>query len=72
MRRDVYMRVANLVNKLAEEEPWTLVLPPWGRLYHWRSAVYQEQIPWRTFFDLDSLSIHVPVMEFEHFLRGYP
>jgi len=72
LRRDVYMRMANLVRVLNDDlrNWWTLVLPPWSRLYHWRSNIVQEQIPWATFFDLDSLSRHVPVMEFVDFLNG--
>lgn len=70
LRRDVYIRIANLVKALNVEERWTLVLPPWNRLYHWRSTVKQSQIPWSTFFDLKSLERHVPVMEFSEFLNG--
>jgi len=72
LRRDVYMRIANLVKVLNDDASswWTLVLPPWSRLYHWRSNVPQQQIPWETFFDIDSLSRHVPVMEFVDFLNG--
>ncbi|KAK2173863.1 hypothetical protein NP493_845g01010 [Ridgeia piscesae] len=69
LRRDVYMRVANLVKLLNEKEPFTLVLPPWGRLYHWKSNIRQLQLPWSHFFDIDSLARHVPVMEFEDFLK---
>ncbi|KAK3090398.1 hypothetical protein FSP39_011543 [Pinctada imbricata] len=74
LRRDVYMRVANLVKFLNEDEPWVLVLPPWGRLYHWQRDVEQIKIPWKTFFDLDSLRQHIPVIEFEDYLkvRGEP
>jgi len=64
------MRVANLVKLLNEKEPFTLVLPPWGRLYHWKSNIRQLQLPWSHFFDIDSLARHVPVMEFEDFLKG--
>lgn len=71
LRRDVYMRVANLVKMLNEHEPWILVLPPWGRLYHWQSRDIPNQmkIPWKHFFDLNSLALHVHVMEFEDFLK---
>lgn len=69
LRRDVYMRVANLVKFLNEVEPWVLVLPPWGRLYHWKSHdLDQIKIKWSTFFDLASLREHIPVMEFEDYL----
>ena len=71
LRRDVYLRVANLVKFLNEESPWVLVLPPWGRLYHWQSRHIESQIkiPWGTFFDIPSLSRHIPVMEFESYLK---
>lgn len=70
LRRDVYMRVTNLVKELNKEEPWVLVLPPWGRLYHWKSPdLEQIKIPWSTFFDLPSLREHVPVIEFEEYLK---
>ncbi len=69
LRRDVHMRAVNLVHRLRETENWTLVLPPWPHLYHWRSAVDQSGLPWRTFFDLGSLNRYVPSVEFEDFLR---
>jgi len=71
LRRDVYMRVANMVNFLNEHEPWVLVLPPWGRLYHWKShqVADQTKIPWRHFFDVNSLALLVPVMEFEDYMN---
>lgn len=76
LRRDVYIRMANLVNKLREqtssssESNWILVLPPWGPLYHWFSYnLPRTQISWSTFFDIPSLSRFVPVIEFEDFLR---
>ncbi|XP_077864434.1 GDP-fucose protein O-fucosyltransferase 2-like isoform X2 [Saccoglossus kowalevskii] len=70
LRRDVYMRVANLVKKLQDHQDWTLVLPPWGRIYHWQSRhIAQMKIAWSLFFDLDSMNKHVPVIEFEQFLK---
>ncbi|KAL8561615.1 hypothetical protein ACOMHN_001347 [Nucella lapillus] len=73
LRRDVYMRVANLVRNLNKEAPWILVLPPWGRLYHWKSRhIDQIGIPWSLFFDLPSLRRFVPVIEFEEFLKLLP
>ncbi|VDI04160.1 peptide-O-fucosyltransferase, partial [Mytilus galloprovincialis] len=69
LRRDVFMRVANLVKLLNEDEPWVLVLPPWGRLYHWKSQdLNQIKVKWSTFFDLASLREHIPVIEFEDYL----
>jgi len=61
LRRDVYMRVANLVNDLRTHEKnkwdWVLVLPPWGRIgYHWRERdMEQSRIKWSKFFDLEQL-----------------
>jgi len=69
LRRDVYIRLANLVRALNHDESWTLVLPPWNRLYHWQSVVEQAQIPWGTFFDLDSFRRYIPVLEFVEFLN---
>lgn len=64
------MRIANLGRSLNEDSPWILVLPPWGRIYHWKSKqLDQIQIPWSLFFDLESLRIFVPVIEFEEFLK---
>lgn len=73
LRRDVYMRVANLVRNLNIDAPWILVLPPWGRLYHWKSRhLNQIGIPWSMFFDIQSLRRFVPVIEFEEFLKLLP
>ncbi|PIK37255.1 putative GDP-fucose protein O-fucosyltransferase 2-like [Apostichopus japonicus] len=70
LRRDVYMRIANLVKALNEVEPWILVLPPWGRLYHWKSrGLNQLKIPWSTFFEVLSLSYHIPVIEYEDYIK---
>jgi len=74
LRRDVYIRMANLINTLRErtslESNWILVLPPWGPLYHWFSYNLQRtQLSWSLFFDIKSLSHFVPVIEFEDFLR---
>ncbi|XP_063952904.1 GDP-fucose protein O-fucosyltransferase 2-like isoform X2 [Lytechinus pictus] len=70
LRRDVYMRIANLVKRLLEKDNWVLVLPPWGRLYHWKSRNMQQiRIPWSTFFDVESLNHHVPVIEFEDYIK---
>lgn len=69
LRRDVYMRVANMMKILREKENWILVVPPWRKLYHWRSEIEQNAIPWRTFFDMESLNRYVPVIEFEDFIH---
>ena len=70
LRRDVYIRVANLVKHLRNlKENWMLVLPPWRRLYHWRSNIEQNAVPWKTFFDIESMSKYVPVIEFDDFVH---
>lgn len=71
LRRDVYMRVANLVYLLNRERPWVLVLPPWVRMWHWRSRdVEQERLKWSAFFDVESLGKHVPVIELEDYIKS--
>ena len=47
LRRDVFMRVAVFVKNLNLKSKlfhYTLVLPPWGRLYHWQSRHLGEQV----------------------------
>ncbi|XP_015723187.1 GDP-fucose protein O-fucosyltransferase 2 isoform X1 [Coturnix japonica] len=69
LRRDVYIRIASLMKTLLKSENWVLVLPPWGRLYHWQSPdILQVRIPWSEFFDLPSLNRNIPVIEYEQFL----
>ncbi|MEQ2206085.1 GDP-fucose protein O-fucosyltransferase 2 [Xenoophorus captivus] len=70
LRRDVYIRMASLVKTLRKEgDDWVLVLPPWGRLYHWQSPdIHQIRIPWGEFFSLTSLQANVPVIEYEDFI----
>ena len=72
LRRDVYIRMASLVKTLRKEgDDWVLVLPPWGRLYHWQSpSIHQIRIPWGEFFSLTSLQANVPVIEYEEFIAG--
>lgn len=54
-----------------EGDDWVLVLPPWGRLYHWQSPdLHQIRIPWGEFFSLTSLQANVPVIEYEEFIAG--
>eukprot|EP00794_Sanderia_malayensis_P003480 gene3480-3978_t len=70
LRRDVYVRVANLVKHLREiGEDFVLVLPPWRHLYHWRSNREQNGMEWKTFFDVDQLNRYVPVIEFNDFVH---
>ncbi|KAM4669127.1 LOW QUALITY PROTEIN: GDP-fucose protein O-fucosyltransferase 2 [Amazona ochrocephala] len=69
LRRDVYIRIASLLKTLLKSENWVLVLPPWGRLYHWQSPdILQVRLPWSEFFDLPSLNRNIPVIEYEQFL----
>ncbi|KAM9287503.1 LOW QUALITY PROTEIN: GDP-fucose protein O-fucosyltransferase 2-like [Morus bassanus] len=69
LRRDVYIRIASLLKTLLKSENWVLVLPPWGRLYHWQSPdILQVRIPWSEFFDIPSLNKNIPVIEYEQFL----
>lgn len=64
--------MASLVKTLTKDGyDWVLVLPPWGRLYHWQSPdIYQLRIPWGEFFSLTSLQVNVPVIEYEEFIAG--
>uniref|UniRef100_A0A7N8XV28 GDP-fucose protein O-fucosyltransferase 2 n=1 Tax=Mastacembelus armatus TaxID=205130 RepID=A0A7N8XV28_9TELE len=70
LRRDVYIRMASLVKSLRKNgDDWVLVLPPWGRLYHWQSPnIHQIRIQWGEFFSLTSLQANVPVIEYEEFV----
>ncbi|VDM59864.1 unnamed protein product [Angiostrongylus costaricensis] len=70
LRRDVYMRIANAVRLLRKAgEPFILVLPPWGGLYHWKQP--NVRLKWSEFFDVKSLNEFVPVLEFEDYLQEY-
>ena len=72
LRRDVYIRAANLVERLNREEGqhWILVVAPWRHLYHWRSRyIEQDGEPWSNFFNLASMNLYVPVIEFDDFIR---
>ncbi|XP_062862490.1 GDP-fucose protein O-fucosyltransferase 2 isoform X2 [Trichomycterus rosablanca] len=61
--------MASLVKTLRKRGDWVLVLPPWGRLYHWQSPhVHQVRIPWGEFFSITSLQAIVPVIEYEEFI----
>lgn len=75
LRRDVYIRGANLIQMMISRgEDWVLVLPAWSHLYHWQTRyLEQEATPWKAFFDLHNMNTYVPVMEFEDFLAldGY-
>lgn len=71
LRRDVHMRATTLVRLLQERSghDWVLVLPPWPRLYHWKTASSQVYEPWHKFFDLASLNEFVPSIEFDDYLE---
>ena len=69
LRADVYVRVANLMKRLQQEQDWVLVLPPWEHLYHWKSDFHQDGIPWRIFYDVPSLRAYVRVIELETFFK---
>ncbi|XP_067003331.1 GDP-fucose protein O-fucosyltransferase 2 [Anabrus simplex] len=73
LRRDVYMRMAVLARKLKKLGDWYLVLPPWGRIYHWQSADVgkQHQLPWSLFFDVPSLRKFAPVMDMNEYLSEH-
>ncbi|CAD5120595.1 DgyrCDS9157 [Dimorphilus gyrociliatus] len=72
LRRDVYIRMANMIKFLNEKEKWVLVLPPWGRLYHWQtSGIKSSRIPWKTFFDVQSLKDSKPKIEQIYYLQRY-
>uniref|UniRef100_A0A0N4ZUE2 GDP-fucose protein O-fucosyltransferase 2 n=1 Tax=Parastrongyloides trichosuri TaxID=131310 RepID=A0A0N4ZUE2_PARTI len=67
LRRDVYLRIANTIRHLRENgKNYILVLPPFGRLYHWKKG--ENKMPWRDFFDIDSLKKFIPVIDFDEFL----
>ncbi|XP_066949925.1 GDP-fucose protein O-fucosyltransferase 2 [Macrobrachium rosenbergii] len=71
LRRDVYLRVANLVRKLNEVDNWVLVLPPWGNFYHWKNTKRNKYFPWSSFFDLSSLNRWVPALELEDYIKEH-
>ncbi|RWS30061.1 GDP-fucose protein O-fucosyltransferase 2-like protein [Leptotrombidium deliense] len=67
LRRDVYLRMAILIQSLGEE--WTLVLPPFGPLYHWKSNRFQKsKLKWKLFFDIESMNRTINVIEFDDYL----
>lgn len=48
------------------------VLPPWGPLPHWKSKDIGEQLklPWKKFFNVESLVKYVTVVELSDLLSG--
>ena len=76
LRRDVFLRIANLVKAMKSDErckndEWVLVLPPWGRIgYHWKERdMEQSKIKWSHFFDVESINLYIPVIEFEDYVE---
>lgn len=67
LRRDVYIRLAVFMKFLRQQsgfEKSYLVLPPFRRLYHWKSHdVDQSLVFWNHFFDLPSLKRYAPVLD---------
>ncbi|XP_032332072.1 GDP-fucose protein O-fucosyltransferase 2-like [Camelus ferus] len=74
LHRGVCIHIAFLLKTLLKMEESVLVLPPWGRLYHWQSLdIHQVRIPWSDFFDLSSLKRNIPDTEYEQFIAdGLP
>lgn len=72
LRRDVYIRLAVFVRQLASRKPFQnlrLVLPPWRRLYHWKTSHLQQHgLHWEHFFDVESMRRYAPVLDFPEFL----
>lgn len=67
LRRDVYIRLAVFTKYLRTQsgyERTTLVLPPFQRLYHWKSAdIEQSLIYWNHFFNLNDLKKFTNVID---------
>ena len=76
LRRDVFMRMAVMVKKLNDKSlnyNYILVLPAWGPLYHWQTQSLgdtQVRIPWKSFFDVSSISRYVPSIDLEDYLKS--
>lgn len=67
LRRDVYIRLVVFMKHLRQQSGFErayLVLPPFRRLYHWKSQeIDQSLVFWNHFFDLPSLKRFAPVLE---------
>lgn len=68
LRRDVYIRLAVFVHYARKHCPTfknaKLVLPPFHRLYHWKTAATDSTpIFWNHFFDLESLQKYTAVLD---------
>lgn len=73
LRRDVYIRLAVFIRSFQRKTGYNnvrLVLPPWRRLYHWKSHhIEQDHLPWSQFFNVESLKRYAPVLDFPEFLE---
>lgn len=74
LRRDVYIRIANLVkqiNNLRIEFRLKLVLPPWHNLNHWKNKnIKQFRLDWKNFFDINSLQEYISAIELSDLTFG--
>ncbi|XP_065365103.1 GDP-fucose protein O-fucosyltransferase 2 [Calliphora vicina] len=75
LRRDVYIRLAVFMRQLQATKGYEnvrMVLPPWRRVYHWKSHhIEQDSLPWQHFFNIESLKRYAPVIDFPEFLAEY-
>lgn len=75
LRRDVYIRLAVFVRHIQRKSGYSnvrLVLPPWRRLYHWKSHhIEQDHLPWQNFFNVESLKRFAPVLDFPEFIEEF-
>lgn len=77
LRRDVFIRAAVMMRAMRSAHPalnFTLVLPPWLNLYHWRTDpnASRESFSWSAFFDVPSLSAYTPVIDLVDLIRMEP
>lgn len=66
LRRDVYLRFAIMLSEAlkSNKKGWHLVLPPWEKLYHWKTETPGSSPTfWNAFFDIKSLNSFVPVLD---------
>lgn len=81
LRRDVYIRLAVFINHLRTQRGYegaVLVLPPFQRLYHWKSSPNEggsghphQPIFWNHFFDLPSLGAYTPTLDLWQYFDIY-
>lgn len=67
LRRDVYVRLVVFMKFLRQQPDFGnayLVLPPFRRLYHWKSQEIDQTLTfWNHFFDMPSLKRYAPVLD---------